>query len=104
VAAVAWADEHCELGTDETREDALLVVADFTGTVFGAAGLSLNAVRNWNIVGSSLGGAPATYLAGVPRATDVTLVLEEPRTRERATVTLRVDGDVVALLDMGLAP
>ncbi len=99
MAGIAWTGDHCALETDERHPDLVLLVADFTGTVFGDAPVATR-VGDWSIVSSSLGTGPATYLAPVPRDTDVAVHLE--RGDERIELTFRLEGDTLVLVSMRL--
>jgi hypothetical protein len=99
VAAIGWSEGECTLRTEIDQPDDLLAIADLTGVFSGS--LSIVAVRDWRIVSSSLGSGPTTMIVGVPRDTDVELMLG--RDGVRVSIVLRVEGDVVIVLSMSLA-
>lgn len=97
MASIAWTGNSCALYADETHPDAILIIADTAGTWFDS-GLVATADSAWFIAESSTGVMRATYITGVPRATDLHLVLESDEVR--VAVDFRVDGDTVTLLAM----
>jgi hypothetical protein len=99
VASIGWSDGECTLRSEIDDPDDLLAIADLTGVFSGS--LSIVAVRDWRIVSSSLGSGPTTMIVGVPRDTDVELLLGRDGARVR--IVLRVEGDVVVVVAMTLA-
>lgn len=98
MAGITWPGDRCVLSTDEHAPGLVLLMADFTGTIFGAGGLTANSGSRWAIDTSTFGGAPASYLTNVPRDTDVTLTMHGPS--DGVSITFRVEGNTLVLLDM----
>ncbi len=98
-AGIGWAAGSCQVFDDETRPEVVLVVADLTGFLSGS--LSAAADNRWVIESSSVGSAPTTYIAPLPRDVTVDVML---RNRDdaglRLALSFQVAGDVVTLLDM----
>ncbi|MCU0672348.1 MAG: hypothetical protein MUE69_06090 [Myxococcota bacterium] len=99
IAVIGWSDDECTLRNEVGDDNDLLAVADLTGVFSGS--LSIVAVEDWRIVSSSLGSGPTTMIVGVPRDTDVELLLG--RDGVRVSIVLRVEGDVVVVVAMTLA-
>lgn len=95
--SITWSGDGCALHDDEGHPDAVLFVADTAGTWFDV-GLLAQADSRWFIAESSTGTMRATYIPGIPPATDIHLVLETDGTR--VSVDFRVDGDTLTLLAM----
>ena len=97
VASIAWTGDHCALYPDEGHPDTLLFLADSDGTWFDV-GLIAQANSRWFIAEASTGAMRTTYLTGVPRDTDIHVVLESDDTQ--VAIDFRVDDDTVTLLAM----
>lgn len=98
-ASITWTENRCALHDDEGHPDAVLFVADTAGTWFDA-GLIAQADSRWVIAESSTGATRTTYLARVPRGTDIHVVLERDDASSRISVDFRVDDDTLTLLAM----
>lgn len=99
VAAIGWTEGECALRAEVGHPDDLVVVADLTG--FLAGSLSLVTVDGWRIVSSSLSSGPRTMLVGLPRDTDIEILLG--RDDVRVELVMRVEGDEVIVVSMTLA-
>lgn len=99
VAAIGWSEGECTLRSETGHPDDLIAIADLTGFLSGS--LSLVSLDGWNIERSSLSTRPTTMLVGLPRDTDLELVLERDDVYVR--IVFRVEGDVVIVLSMSLA-
>lgn len=99
VASIAWTGDRCALYPDEGHPDTVLFIADSDGTWFDV-GLIAQANSRWFIAESSTGAMRTTYLAGVPRATVVNVVLQSDSTDNQVSIDFRVDDDTLTLLAM----
>ena len=84
VAAIGWSDGECTLRSETGHPDDLVAIADLTGIFSGS--LSLVSLGEWNVESSSLSTRPTTMLVGLPRDTDLELLLEnddDVRVRDR---------------------
>jgi len=100
VAAIGWSDGECTLRSETGHPDELVAIADLTG--FFSGSLSLVSLGGWNIESSSLSTRPTTMLVGLPRDTDLELLLENDDD-VRVRIVFRVEGDVVIVQSMTLA-
>jgi hypothetical protein len=101
MASIAWPGDHCVLTDDEHAPGLVLLLADFSGTVFGPAALTVSPGSDWRIDSSSPGGGgPSPYLSNQPRDTDITVTLHDGTETDRVSVTFRVEGNTLVLLDM----
>jgi hypothetical protein len=100
MAGIAWTGDHCALEVDEMHPDLVLLVADFTGSIFGDAPVATR-IGDWRIVSSSHGAAGASYIAPVPRDADVEVTLE--RSGVRVTIAFRLEASVLVLTSMRLS-
>lgn len=100
VMAIGWSEGECTLRSETGHPDDLIAIADLTGFLSGS--LSLVSLGGWNIESSSLSTRPTTMLVGLPRDTDLELVLEDDDD-VRVRIVFRVEGDVVIVLAMSLA-
>ena len=99
VAAIGWSEGECTLRSETGHPDELIAIADLTGIFSGS--LSLVSLGGWNVESSSLSTRPTTMLVGLPRDTDLELLLERDDVHVR--IVFRVEGDVVIVLAMSLA-
>lgn len=96
MAGIAWTGGRCVMVTDEHAVGLVLLVADFTGTIFG--GLTATGVDHWVIATSSTGSGPTSYLPMLPRDTDITVEMD--RGSDRVGITFRVSGQTLVLQAM----
>lgn len=99
VAAIGWTEGECVLRAEVGHLDDLVVVADLTGFLSGS--LSIVTVEGWRIVSSSLSSRPTTMIVGMPRDTDVEILLG--RDGVRVELVMRVEGAEVIVVSMALA-
>ncbi len=98
MAGVVWNAGRCSLSTDEHAPGLVLLIADFAGTPFGL--LTASAASRWRIDSSSTGSGPTTYLANIPRDTDITVQMASS-VAQSVSITFRVSAtNVLTLLDM----
>ena len=100
---VAWEGDHCAFVTDDTDPNLVLYIADFTGTALR----DLVAARagRWAIAWSSTEPGPTTYISGLPRDTDISVLMTraDARSDVNVMITFRVEGSTLVLLSMHLA-
>lgn len=99
MAAITWSGDHCVLVADERHPDAVLVIADTTGTFFDSGVVAARA-GDWIIERWSRSESRTTYVAAVPRNTDVFVELESEDGRSRVRIDFRVGATTLTLLAM----
>jgi hypothetical protein len=94
-AGIAWTSGQCMLVTDESSADLVLYIADLAPL---DSGLVATVGNGYGLVSSSAGTPSATYVADLPRDTDITVEVESEDVA--FVIVFRVVSNTMTLLDM----